>query len=132
MPRDLQALLRTLQPQRQAGVYAFALAPPGFDAAALPAIATVRETEGLTLVLEDSHARAAGLQVRARMAWMTLQVESGLDDVGLTAAVAGALAGAGIACNVIAAVHHDHLFVPIESADAALAVLQALQRDAAR
>ena len=51
--------------------------------------------------------------------------------VGLTAAVAVALADAGIACNVVAAVHHDHLFVPVESADAALAALRALQPDAA-
>ena len=29
-----------------------------------------------------------------------------------TAAVVPALAGAGIARNVIAAAHHDHLFVP--------------------
>jgi hypothetical protein len=32
---------------------------------------------------------------------------------------------------VIAAVHH-HLFVPLEAADASLAVLDALQQDAAR
>lgn len=123
-------MLRTLQPQRQPGVYVFALAPPAFDATALPTIATVREAEGLTLVLEESSAQRAGLAARARLAWITLQVESGLDDVGLTAAVASALARAGIACNVIAAVHHDHLFVPIESADAALAALRALQADA--
>jgi len=58
-------------------------------------------------------------------------VASDLNDVGLTAAVAAALADAGIACNVVAAVHHDHLFVPVEAADAALATLRALQADAA-
>jgi len=68
--------------------------------------------------------------VRLRAAWLTLAVASDLHDVGLTAAVAGALADAGIACNVLAAVHHDHLFVPLERADAALAALAALQRGA--
>jgi len=46
--------------------------------------------------------------------------------VGLTAAVAGALADAGLSCNVVAATHHDHLFVPEPAAAAALAVLRTL------
>ena len=54
-----------------------------------------------------------------------LQVHSALDGVGLTAAVAGALAAAGIACNVIAAFHHDHLFVPAARAGAVLLAAQA-------
>lgn len=127
MPTDLRSLLRALHPQRQPGVVVYALARAGIDAAALRPIATMQEAEGLTLVLEESRARAAGLDVRARMVWITLQVRSELADVGLTAAVAGALARARIPCNVIAAVHHDHLFVPVESADAAMAALRALQ-----
>lgn len=62
---------------------------------------------------------------------MTLGVHSDLAAVGLTAAVASALVVAGIACNVIAAAHHDHLFVSLDAADAALAVLNALQQSAA-
>jgi len=46
--------------------------------------------------------------------------------VGLTAAVAGALAEAGIACNVVAGFHHDHLFVPWERREDALAILSDL------
>jgi hypothetical protein len=127
MPRAVQSLLRTLQPLRHPGVVVYALVPAGFDAAALQPIATVHEPEGLTLVLDEERAQAAGLDVRGRMAWITLQVDSLLGDVGLTAAVAGALARANIPCNVIAAVHHDHVFVPIENADAAMAALCALQ-----
>lgn len=62
-----------------------------------------------------------------RAAWITLTVHSDLQAVGLTAAVATSLADAGISCNVVAAAHHDHLFVPVESAGLAIAVLQALQ-----
>jgi hypothetical protein len=40
--------------------------------------------------------------------------------------VSGALAGAGIACNVVAGYHHDHLFVPWERREEALAILQRL------
>lgn len=130
MARELRLLLRTLQPRRNPGVYIYAVAPPGCDVAALDAVATVREPEGLTLVVEESRARAAGLAVHERLAWITLEVRSALDDVGLTAAVAAALTRVHIPCNVIAAAHHDHLFVPAESADAALAALQALQADA--
>ena len=64
------------------------------------------------------------------MRCITLQVHSALDGVGLTAAVAGALAAQGIACNMVAAYHHDHAFVPEAQAEAALAVLLALQAGA--
>jgi hypothetical protein len=50
--------------------------------------------------------------------------------VGLTAAVSGALAEAEIACNVVAGFHHDHLFVPWERRDEALAILQRLASSA--
>jgi hypothetical protein len=133
MDRDaaLKRLLGTLQPRRNAGVYAFVTVSADFDAVALQPLATFREREATTLVIEESHARAAGLPILFRAAWLTLDVHSDLAAVGLTAAVASALAGAGIACNVIAAAHHDHLFVPVDAADAALAALGALQQKAA-
>jgi len=53
-------------------------------------------------------------------------VHSALDAVGLTAAVAGQLAAAGISCNVIAARYHDHLLVPHVRAHEALGLLQQL------
>jgi hypothetical protein len=46
--------------------------------------------------------------------------------VGLTAAFAAALAREGISCNVIAGLHHDHLFVPWDRRDDALRALEAL------
>ena len=58
-----------------------------------------------------------------RAAWLSLGVHSALDAVGLTAAVATALARHGIACNVLAGFHHDHLLVAAERRDDALAVL---------
>jgi len=127
MKADLRALLSALQPRRNPGVVAFVSVPADAAIAALEPIATFRESEGVTLVVEESRARAAGLTVLLRAAWLTLDVRSGLHAVGLTAAVAAALADAGIACNVVAAAHHDHLFVPIEHVDAALAALAALQ-----
>jgi uncharacterized protein len=54
------------------------------------------------------------------MRQITLQVFSALEGVGLTAAVAGVPADHGFACNMVAACHHDHAFVP--GADAGRAV----------
>lgn len=93
-------------------------------------IASMRETEGLSLIVPEAVARRAGWTPHFLAAWITLSVQSALDAVGLTAAVAAALAQDGIACNVVAGVFHDHLFVPLDRADAALAALRALQQRA--
>jgi hypothetical protein len=54
-------------------------------------------------------------------------VLSDLEAVGLTAAFATALGDAGISCNVVAGLHHDHIFVSTQQADPAMATLLALQ-----
>ena len=77
-------------------------------------------------MLDEAQAVRAGLTVLFRAVWITLTVPSDLQAVGLTAAVAEALTAAGISCNVVAAAHHDHLFVPIEHAERAVHVLEAL------
>lgn len=128
----LTALLARLEPALQPGVWVYAQLPPEADPYLLRPVATFREAEGWTLILAEDAARAAGLTSRFRAAWITLTVPSDLDGIGLTAAFATALAEAGIACNVMAGVCHDHLFVPAGQGPAALACLQALQRAAAR
>jgi hypothetical protein len=120
---DLPTLLRSLRPVLHPGTFAFCVLPPGRD---VPALMTIREAEGVTAVLAESDAAALGLAPVFRAAWITLTVHSDLAAVGLTAAVAAALAGEGIACNVVAGVHHDHLFVPFERGQDALAVLTKL------
>ena len=91
------------------------------------ALALFREDEGISLVLPLDEARGFDLPCDMPMRRITLGVFSALDGVGLTAAVAGALAARGIACNVIAAFHHDHVFVPQADADAAMAALRQCQ-----
>lgn len=94
------------------------------DGQPLPAdtFALIREAEGLTAIIP-----AEG----GDFARITLMVHSALDGAGLTAAVSGALAEQGIACNVVAGFHHDHLFVPWGRRDEALAVLEELAAAAA-
>lgn len=94
------------------------------------ALATFKEDEGLSVILEGSVAAAANLAIDQPMRCITLNVYSALDGVGLTAAVAVALADGGIACNMVAAFHHDHAFVPADMADQALAMLQDLSEAA--
>lgn len=124
---DLAALLREMQPILNPGVYAFSIAPQGMDLAGLELVASMREREGLTIVAEESSVVRVGLPVMFRAAWITLNVDSDLLVVGFTARFAAALAEADIACNVIAGVHHDHLFVPVEVGPRALDVLLALR-----
>jgi hypothetical protein len=123
---DLSALLASLHPVRNPGVYVFTSVPADTDLGSLDPIATFRANEGLTLIVKEQEAGQADLPVLFRAAWITLTVHSDLQAVGLTAAVAAALTDAGIACNVVAAAFHDHLFVPVEAGERAFAVLQTM------
>ncbi len=122
-------MIAGMTPALKSGVYVFCAAG-GRDWAALEPLAMFREAEGISLILERETALAAGFPVEAPMALITLNVYSALDGVGLTAAVAGALAKVGIACNMVAALHHDHVFVPVDRAEEAMAALLSLSRDA--
>ncbi|WP_299536027.1 ACT domain-containing protein [uncultured Streptomyces sp.] len=124
--RDLRTLLRTLRPERQPGRYVFTSVPGGTAPGGVHPVVTVAEREGLTLVLPEGEAEAAGLGHDFTAGWITLRVHSALDAVGLTAAVSLALTDAGISCNVVAGYHHDHLFVPYDRSAEAVAVLEAL------
>ena len=128
---DLAEILAGLAPERVPGVFVVAVLPEGRSVPAA-AVATVREAEGLTVVLPEEEALRLGLAPLFRAAWLTLRVRSDLAAVGLTAAVSTALAGAGIACNMLAGACHDHLLVPEDRAEDALAVLGRLQAGARR
>lgn len=120
--RDLPTLLRTLSPELRPGRFVFTTTTSPLPPEATPVV-TVREEEALTLVLGQDQADHLGLAYDHVAAWITLRVHSALDAVGLTAAVATRLAEAGIACNVVAGYHHDHLFVPAAAARAAMTAL---------
>lgn len=114
----LRRLLTDLSPRLRPGTFVYRA---GGEAAESPLL-RFQEEEGETLVVPATTGTGARLRL------ITLEVESRLDDVGLLAAVSAELAAAEISCNVISALHHDHLLVPEEQAEKAVAVLQALQR----
>lgn len=128
---DLDRLLAHMQPALNPGRYAFVAVPDGVTLDPRRIIASIREPEGLSAILPEQDALALGLPVAFIAAWITLTVHSDLAAVGLTAAFARALADAGIGCNVVAGVRHDHLFVPFEQAQQAMDALRALSRGVA-
>ena len=120
--RDTSAMIAGMEPRRRSGTFVFATSD---DAGLMrEALATMREEEGLSLVLPVDIAEDAGLDVSLPMACLTLDVTSALDGIGLTAAVATALTEAGIACNIVAGFRHDHVFVPEGDAGRALQALR--------
>ncbi len=126
-------MLTGMTPEPVPGVVHFcklAYGDPRAGELAAAALCTFREREDLTLILPEAAAQEAGLAGDQPMAQITLGVYSSLEGVGLTAAVASALAEAGIACNMVAAHHHDHAFVPASRVDEAVALLQKLSNAA--
>lgn len=119
-----------MAPVLEAGRYLFTALeswPSAEEAAQL--LGVFREDEGLTAYRRLAP-KAVPPPEGVVMVKITLQVYSDLEGVGLTAAVATALAEEGIPCNVVAALHHDHLFVPETQGPAALRCLEALTRAA--
>ncbi|RDE25219.1 ACT domain-containing protein [Motiliproteus coralliicola] len=127
---DLELLLRSMSPQLQDTSYVFCRVDGTVaEHLSLDPLATFREDEGLTLVLEQRRALEAGLGFEGVFRMITLSVHSSLNAVGLTAAVSSRLAERDISANVIAAYYHDHIFVPHHQAEAALAALEQLSDD---
>lgn len=124
---DLKLLLSSMEPILNPGVYAYVSIPHGMPLEMLDPIATVREVEGMTLIVPQIQALENDLPILFQCAWITLNVHSDLSACGLTAAFAKALADEQISCNVVAGAFHDHIFVPADLADKSLDALKRLQ-----
>lgn len=96
------------------------------------AISIFREDEGISMILPVDLAEKHRLNTDHNMACITLTVYSSLEGVGLTSAVASALGQHNIPCNMVAAFHHDHVFVPFDMCDQAMEVLTSLQNQTAK
>ncbi|GLS85608.1 transporter [Cypionkella aquatica] len=119
---DLAVLLRVMRPELHAQAYGYAVS----DQAIAGAFAQICEAEGMTVIAEVAVLAAAGIAVLAHWARITLTVHSDLAAVGLTAAIARALAAEGISANVVAGFYHDHVLVPWERRGDAMAALRGL------
>ncbi len=116
-----------MDPVLNPGIYVFATVKPGVTIEPESVVASIRESEGLSVIMEEAAAQRSNLEPLFRCAWITLSLTSDLQAVGLTAAFAAALGNAGIGCNVVAGAFHDHIFVPIDLAEQAMHELRSLQ-----
>ena len=123
---NLTQLLQELQPIRNEGEYVFCLVNSLSSAAELDPLCIFQEKEEVTVILPKTREDENLLLYSVICTWITLNVHSSLEAVGLTAAVAKALNEANISCNVVAAYYHDHIFVPVKDAERAMEVLRRL------
>jgi uncharacterized protein len=124
--KNLTQLLKTLQPTLHSGSYVFCTTKDTIPFALSKIILLFKEKEGYTIIVEKNVADSLQIEYNFVAAWITLTVHSALEAVGLTAAFSKALADVNISCNVVAGYYHDHIFVPQQDAEKAMAVLESL------
>ncbi|MDC7235593.1 MAG: ACT domain-containing protein [Spirochaetales bacterium] len=124
---DLNVLLSSMTPVLNPGEFVFVSLEGGIgDYPYLEPLCSFSEKEGLTLIIPVLNADEYSLPYDAVFRYITLEVHSSLEAVGLTAAVSSKLAQDGISANVVAAYYHDHIFVQSELAEKALKSLKEL------
>ncbi len=124
--RNLETLLRTMQPQLADGKWVFRTSESSFDAATLEtAILMFREPEGITII---SPATPTDNDLPI-WSMITLSIHSSLEAVGFLAAITTALAAMDIPVNAASAYYHDHIFVPHARRDDAMECLRCMMRE---
>ena len=125
----LESLLKNISPILNRDEYVFLTLDGRYgDYIELDPICSFMEEEGLTLIVSKKNALLNNLKIDDVFRAITLTVHSSLDAVGLTAAVSSKLSSAGISANVVAAYHHDHIFVQSKYAAKAMDSLKELIR----
>lgn len=123
---DLETLVRTMEPSLHPGRFVYSTFRGPVVPADLRVLCSYEEHEGTSVILEEGEALRHKIEHRFHCALITLNVHSDLAAVGFMSTLLTKLAERGIACNVVSAYHHDHLFVPIEQAGRALEALHQL------
>ncbi len=127
---DLDRLLASMNPELRPGVYVFATLEPGTaPPEGVESVMVFREAEGTTLILPLEAAEGAGIAGVFPCRMITLRIHSSLEAVGFMARITTRLAGAGIGVNPVSAFFHDHLFVPENRGEEAVALLRELSRE---
>ena len=125
---NLNTLIKSMKPTLNEGQYVFcSLEKQDFNTDDV--ILFFKEKEGITIICTQAFADKKGYKYNGTFAWITLQIHSALDAVGLTAAFSNALAKNNISCNVIAGYYHDHIFVQQDKGQEAIEVLKKLSHE---
>jgi uncharacterized protein len=124
---NLKVLISSMKPRLNDGEFVFC----SFTTGLIDLSETIfyfKEKEGTTVVFPKKYADKMHYKYASVFSWITLEVHSSLEAVGLTAAFSQALAAENISCNVVAGYFHDHIFVPKSKRTAALTALQILSK----
>ncbi|WP_282160358.1 ACT domain-containing protein [Ulvibacterium marinum] len=113
-----------MEPQLNNGEYVFVSISDSFNINSRDTIASIKEEEGTTIILKKNSAERLGFSTDFVSSWITLNVHSSLEAVGLTSAFSTELTKSDISCNVVAGYHHDHIFVNYKDAKRALKILR--------
>jgi len=126
--KDLLKLLENLSPALLKDEYVFCTFKDSTygNFSDLEPFASVKEKEGLSLVLEKKKAESANIKFESIFCCISLGIHSDLTSIGLTAKISSVLCENDISSNIIAGYFHDHVFVPSHQAENALKVLHQL------
>lgn len=120
---NLKKLIQNMEPILNDGEYVFVSVENVKSIPREITICEIKEHEGITVVLSKKDAEELGLTFEFIASWITLNIHSSLEAVGLTAAFASELGKHSISCNVIAGYYHDHIFVDKKDKDKGMKVL---------
>ncbi len=121
---NLNILLQNMNPILNEGDYVFCTLSNNEKIDLNKVLGSFKEKEGTTLIITKEYADLMGFSYTSIMSWISLEVHSSLEAVGLTAAFSKVLADANISCNVVAGYYHDHIFVLKQDALRAIGLLK--------
>jgi len=124
---NLATLLKNMKPVLNSGEYVFCTLSNNEKIDLSKVLGSFKEKEGITLILTKEYADLMELPYISIMSWISLEIHSSLEAVGLTAAFSKVLADANISCNVVAGYYHDHIFVLNQDAQRAIDLLKSIQ-----
>ncbi len=127
---NLNNLLASLKAKLNPDTYVFVTLPHDTALPFQPRM-IFQEAEGTTLICTMAQARTHGLVHEYESRMITLDIHSSLEAVGFMAVIATRLAAAGLSVNPVSAFYHDHIFVPTDRADDAMALLAEIAANAA-
>ena len=120
---NLSKMLKNLSPTLNRGEYVFCTLKDVSSIDRKDTICEFKEAEGTTVIIEKQKADKYNLNCDYVVSWITLNVYSSLNNIGLTALFSTALAKHAISCNVVAGYYHDHIFIDAKDRHKAMEVL---------
>ncbi|WP_289060751.1 ACT domain-containing protein [uncultured Zobellia sp.] len=127
--KNLAEMIKGMTPKLNEGEYVFVTLPNVDHISRADTICEFKEEEGVTVIIAKQKADALQLPYEYITSWITLEIHSSLEGVGLTALFSSELAKNNISCNVVAAYYHDHIFVDHKVGEKAVNVLKTLSEN---